>query len=143
VYLQTAYGTNATGPYALYNFPFTNGTSQSFLLEFLSVDRRPFTNGIALEITVPVKVVPPTGATLTSWRYFTETYAGFDHQVLEFVSITGRSYMVLYGNSPYAITNVAIPSIKATANKTDWIDGGPPKTSVRPESRFYKVIMLP
>jgi uncharacterized repeat protein (TIGR01451 family) len=147
VYLLNAYGTNSGQPYALYNYPFPNGSSQSFLLEFVSVDRHTFTNGIRVEITANVVLTPATGSTLALYRIFQETYSGVDpHQVIEFLSTSGRSYMILYGDTPLTVTNVAIPTIKATANKVQWIDDGPPKTASNPaesESRFYKVILLP
>jgi hypothetical protein len=63
---------------------------------------------------------------------------------VEFPSIPNRSYMILYGdNGPNSVTNVATPNVRATANKVQWIDAGPPKTAVKPSSRFYRVLLLP
>jgi uncharacterized repeat protein (TIGR01451 family) len=146
VYLQNAMGTNAGKPYVLYNVPLPAGGNVTLLLEFLSVDRRPFTNGIEVEVTTPIVFTPATGTPVTDIRIFMETYAPLSepHQVVEFSSIPGRSYMVLYGDAgPTSVTNVAMPTIRATANVVQWIDAGPPKTATKPSARFYRAVLLP
>jgi hypothetical protein len=146
VFLQYASGTNAGKPYVHYNVPLADGASVTLLLEFLSTDRRPFTNGIEVEAVLPITYVPGNGTAVTNLKIFMETYAGLPepHQVIEFPSIPGRWYRILYGDAgPNSITNVATPNIRATANKVQWIDAGPPKTATKPSSRFYRVILLP
>jgi hypothetical protein len=146
VFLQNAMGTNAGKPYVHYNVPLADGASVTFLLEFLSTDRRPFTNGIEVEATLPIVFVPGTGTSVTNLKIFMATYASLPepHQVIEFPAIPSRWYQILYGDSgPNSITNVATPNVRATANAVQWIDAGPPKTATKPSSRFYRVILLP
>jgi uncharacterized repeat protein (TIGR01451 family) len=146
VYLQNAVGTNAGKPYVHYNVPLPAGGNVAFLLEFLSVDRRPFTNGIEVEVTTPILFTPATGAPVKDIRIFMETYAPLDepHQVVEFATVPGRSYMVLYGDAgPDSVTNVAPPIVRATANVVQWVDAGPPKTATKPAARYYRAVLLP
>ena len=64
--------------------------------------------------------------------------------LVEFESVPGRNYSVQYSEDAFATTYTAQPSITATANRTQWIDSGPPKTiSVPGGSRFYRVIQNP
>jgi hypothetical protein len=74
-----------------------------------------------------------------------ETYAplGEPNQVIEFATIPGRSYMILYGNDMNSVTNVATPNIHAGANVVQWIDAGPPKTATKPSARYYRAVLLP
>ena len=64
--------------------------------------------------------------------------------LIEFTSIPGRSYSVLYSSDTNAFSTplVAVPNITAQADKTQWIDDGPPKTVSHPAtngSRTYRV----
>jgi hypothetical protein len=145
VSLQNASGTNAGKPYVLYNAPVAANESVSLWLEFFSADRKPFTNGIEVEFANPVNYAPGNGTPVTGLRIFMQTYAaiGEPMQVVEFPTVPGRSYMVLYGSSVNSVTNVAVPNVKATANAVQWIDAGPPKTATKPSTRYYRVIQLP
>jgi len=145
VYLQNAMGTNEGKPYVHYNVPLPAGGNVTLWLEFLSVDRRPFINGIEVEVRTPIVFTPATGTPVAGIRIFLETYAplGEPNQVIELATIPGRSYMMLYGDDPNSVTNVATPNIRATANVTQWIDAGPPKTATKPSARFYRAVLLP
>jgi hypothetical protein len=64
--------------------------------------------------------------------------------VIEWASIPGRTYTVIY-SSDLRNWTAATPSITANANRTQWYDDGPPKTISLPSSgvRYYKVILAP
>jgi hypothetical protein len=70
--------------------------------------------------------------------------AGKPRFVIEFKSVPNKTYVVIYCDD-YSSTNwhAATPSIRASANVTQWYDDGPPKTESNPMSvtnRFYRVI---
>jgi len=67
--------------------------------------------------------------------------------LIEFPSLTNRTYTVVYNND-LSSTNwlIAPPSIIAPANRTQWIDYGPPTTVSAPpnsSNRFYRVFLNP
>jgi len=77
-------------------------------------------------------------------KVFTDTRTQPARFVIEWASVSGTTYLVLYANSLTA-TNwyIATPSVTATANVTQWYDDGPPETISVPQSvndRFYRVI---
>jgi hypothetical protein len=62
--------------------------------------------------------------------------------VIGFNTIPGRTYTIEY-SSDLVTWSIAVPSIVANANVTQWYDDGPPKTVSEPMSvgyRFYRVI---
>ena len=66
--------------------------------------------------------------------------------VIEFASIPGRTYTILYSDDNMATWKVATPSITANSNRKQWYDDGPPKTDAKPfsiGSRYYRVILAP
>ena len=155
VWLYNASGTNSDlRPYVQYNFPLnpypqTNSTV-TFTLEFLSQDRRSFTNSLEAVAVVPVVVTPPIGTVCAITNIFMENFTYGDeslvHVVIEFASIPGRVYTVVYSDDNMLTWVEAVPSITANANAVQWIDAGPPKTESMPASvtsRFYRVILSP
>jgi len=65
--------------------------------------------------------------------------------LVEFDTIPGRIYAVQY-SSDMTTWLTAVPVIVAPANRTQWIDAGPPQTDVSPAQvivRYYRVILLP
>jgi hypothetical protein len=66
--------------------------------------------------------------------------------VIEFTSVPGRVYTILYSDDGMATWRAATPSVTASANVTQWYDDGPPKTASQPisnGSRFYRVVQAP
>jgi hypothetical protein len=66
--------------------------------------------------------------------------------VLEFATIVGRSYTIVYRDDNMTNWNSATPSLTANATSTQWYDDGPPKTASKPlsnTSRLYRVILAP
>jgi len=143
VYLWNATGTNASGPYVQYNSPVDPSNHVSLALEFYDPLRVPFTNTLRV-----VPVIPGLGGTVSTNgsvavnKVFTDTRTNGLRFVIEFVSVPGKTYTIIY--SPDMVTwKVATPSVTANANVTQWYDDGPPKTESPPVSvgtRFYRVI---
>jgi hypothetical protein len=67
--------------------------------------------------------------------------------LIEFPSITNRTYTVVYSdNVLFSNAMIAPPSIVAGANQKQWIDYGPPTTVSAPtnsSARFYRVFLNP
>jgi len=151
VTLYNATGTNNGVAYVQYDAPYNAplnpypaaNNSVSFQLEFYVVNRLPFTNSLSA-VASPVSnigIISGTGVSgytpITDYRYENNRF------LIEFNSIPGRTYTIYYGDTLSTITNIAVPSIVASANVTQWYDDGPPKTVSVPTSvtsRFYEVI---
>jgi hypothetical protein len=77
-------------------------------------------------------------------KIFTDTRASGLRFVVEWNSVPGRTYTILYStNMNASVWNVATPSVTASASVTQWYDDGPPKTDSKPASvisRFYRII---
>jgi uncharacterized repeat protein (TIGR01451 family) len=145
VSLYNASGTNGGVPFVQYNFPMDPGNGVHFVLEFYDPLRVAFTN------TLSVVVIIPSPLTMSGFtnsvavnKVFTDTRTSPARLVIEWTSVIGKTYTVIYADNPAATNwNVATPSITATANVTQWYDDGPPKTVSAPlsvGSRFYRVI---
>ena len=146
VSLWNANGTNAGVPYINYNFPLDPSNSTSVVLEFYDPTRLPFTNTVSIEVITPANLsYTGTNGSVAVSRVFMDTrLAGDTRFVIEFASVSGKTYAVIYNDNLNG-TNwlVATPSVKANANVTQWYDDGPPKTISKPTSvltRFYRVI---
>jgi large repetitive protein len=116
----------------------------SFQLEFYATDFNPFTNTLSAVASSVVSVGGVTGTPVSgNVQKITDTRFQTDRFLLEFNSVPGKTYTILYGDALNTITNIAAPSIVAYANVTQWYDDGPPKTSSKPSSvgmRLYIVI---
>jgi uncharacterized repeat protein (TIGR01451 family) len=153
VTLYDATGTNNGVPYVeydppystpLYPFPaFTNNNSITFMLEFFVPDRRPFTNSLWVVAIVPPVTSPTSGTPVFITQIFMDSRNPDDVRlVIGFDSIPGQTYTIEY-SSDLVTWSIAVPSIVASANVTQWYDDGPPKTVSNPKSvscRFYRVI---
>jgi hypothetical protein len=145
VTLYNATGTNGW-PFVQYNFPLDPGLTAGLTLEFYDPTRAAFSNSLSV-----VPIIPPnlgtsgTNGSVAITNIFAD-YRGTNGTriVVEFGSIPGKTYTILYAATPNA-TNwlVATPSVTANANITQWYDDGPPKTASQPLSvstRFYRII---
>ena len=67
--------------------------------------------------------------------------------LIEWPSVTNRTYTVVYSdNVMFSNAMIAPPSIIAPANKTQWVDYGPPTTVSHPTNepmRFYRIFLNP
>ncbi len=155
VTIYNATGSDTNGQYVEYDPPYDSPiynsppfnpptNSVTFQLEFYVSDYLPFTNKLlAVAILAPVTTLPP-GTPLAINHFFTDSRIAGDIRFgIQFNSIPGRTYTILYGNAANAITNVAVPSIVANASTTQWYDDGPPETASKASSRYYQVILDP
>lgn len=157
VRLYNATGTNNGVPYVEYDPPYNAplhpfpaaGNNVTFALEFFVSDRKPFTNSLTAVAINPPTVAPPNGTPVTILQSgFTDTRNPDNVRFLvEFTSIPGRTYTIEYGDDLGSITNIAVPSIVASATTTFWYDDGPPETISKPISgsttRYYRVLLNP
>ena len=151
VTLYNATGTNGGTPYVEYDGPLnpTNTVppfAVTFTLEFYDALRVAFTNTVTAVAILPPGTVSVGTNGVTVTNVFMDTrIAGDTRFVVEWASVPGKSYTVIYKDSLVA-TNwlVATPAVTANANITQWYDDGPPKTTSKPAStvsRFYRVIL--
>jgi hypothetical protein len=147
VYLYNASGTNGGRPYAQYNGPLNPSETVHFLLEFYVADRRPVTNSLEAQAVLPVSSGANSAGALAIDRAFIDTrIPGSPRFLIEFTTIPGRTYTIIYSEDGGATWNAATPSLTANANRTQWYDDGPPKTGSKPlsnPSRLYRVVLAP
>ena len=146
VTLWNASGTNNGVPYVNYNFPVDPSNGVSLILEFYDPSRLAFTNTLTVEAIQPgpTSTTSTNGSVVVSAEFMDNRILGDPRFVIEFASVPGKTYVVLYSTNVLSpVWNVATPSIPANANITQWYDDGPPKTESSPASvpqRFYRVI---
>jgi len=148
VFLYNATGTNGDGrPYVQYNGTLSPGSNVTMILEFYVPDRKPFTNSLEVLAVLASGTGTNAGPGVTIDRYFWDDRFTPARFVIEWTSVPGTSYTVLYSDdSPNGPWFVATPSVTANANRVQWYDDGPPKTASAPasaESRNYRVITNP
>ena len=145
VSLYNASGTNGGVPFVQYGFPLDPSNTVHFVLEFYDPSRLPFTNTLSVVAYMPTNaiVVGPNNSIPIN-KVFLDQRTSPARLVIEWASIPGKTYIVIYASSVNATDwFVGTPSITATANVTQWYDDGPPKTSSAPlstTSRYYRVI---
>ncbi len=109
------------------------------------MNRLAFTNTLTA-VAIPFTSLPTSGSNgVAVTRAFMDTRLVDDPRfVIEFPTIIGKSYTVLYAtNLNAAVWNIATPAVTAAATVTQWYDDGPPKTISPPMSagsRYYRVI---
>jgi hypothetical protein len=116
----------------------TSGTGDSEILT-------PTNSFIAQEV-LPAPIGTNAAAGVPVDKEFMDSRFGAPRFVIEFTSIPGRVYTILYSSSINGPWKAATPSIAANATKTQWCDDGPPKTEAAPLSvsdRFYRVLVAP
>ena len=147
VWLWNAHGTNFDGRrFVQYNAPLDPGQFVSLRLEYYNPTRVPFTNSLTVEATLPVASTNLTGGVVIDRAFVDNREAGNPRFVIEWTSLIGRNYTVIYGPTPSGPWTPATPTVTATATRVQWYDDGPPKTATPPLSvtnRFYRVILNP
>ena len=119
-----------------------SGASITFVIEFFRIDRDPdISPSYSVQITtgppeLPAAASGPAGAA-------TRMIARPNGDVLvEFNTVPGTLYEFQYGNSPAEFLAVR-PQFRAVANRTQFLDNGPPKTATHPSTvgaRFYRIV---
>jgi len=148
VWLWNATGTNVDGRrYVQYNAPLDPGQFVPLRLEFYNPTRQPFTNSLEAEAVLPAPATTNISGGVDIDVAFTDNREpGSPRFVIEWTSIPGRSYTVIYSDDKMVTWQAATPSVIAGATRTQWYDDGPPKTASPPlgvGSRFYRVILNP
>jgi len=153
--LFNAVGTNNGSPFVVYAATLDTNQSVNLLLQFFALNYFSFTNSQlhAYAVSVPNLTPPATAAVSTNvniTRILKLTNGSpliIGSMLIEWPSITNRTYTVVY-NDDLSSTNwlIAPPSVVAPANRTQWIDYGPPTTVSAPpnsSNRFYRVFLNP
>ena len=140
--LYNAVGTNNGSPFVIYAQALEPGESVDLLLEYFVPTRLPVPDPTLTAVAVPE--FDPTGPQGVPPDILRVDFAP-GRVLVEFNSVPGRSYSVQYSEEgSFTNTLTALPPITANANRTQWIDSGPPKTiSIPGASRFYRVIQNP
>jgi uncharacterized repeat protein (TIGR01451 family) len=145
--LFNAVGTNNGNPFVYYSAPLAAGQSVSLLLQYYPRGYFPFTNSQLSAFAVPLPDwTPPPATTGTNIISRIVELANGD-MLIEWPSTVGQTYTVVYStNVLFSNAMIAPPAILAPANRTQWIDYGPPTTVSAPtnaSARFYRVFQNP
>ncbi|MFZ0827663.1 MAG: DUF11 domain-containing protein [Verrucomicrobiia bacterium] len=149
--LFNAVGTNNGSAFVVYANVLDTNQSVTLLLQYSVPNRSafPFTNSQLQAFAVNVPDLTPPPVTLTSTNVnISRILERADGSILiEWPSITNRTYTVVYSdNVLFSNAMMAPPSIVAPANRTQWIDYGPPTTVSHPTNapvRFYRIFLNP
>jgi uncharacterized repeat protein (TIGR01451 family) len=147
--LFNAVGTNSGNPFVVYSAALNTNQIVNLLLQYSASAYFAFTNGQlhAFAVPVPNWTPPPVTATSTNINISRIVELSNGDMLIEFPSTLGRTYTVVYStNVSFSGAMIAPPSIVAPANRTQWIDYGPPTTVSAPTDtsvRFYRVYQNP
>jgi uncharacterized repeat protein (TIGR01451 family) len=153
--LFNAWGTNNGNPFVVYAATLTNNQSVNLLLQFFAFNYFSFTNSQLNPFAVTnVNLAPPPPAAVSTnvnISRIVQLTSGspliIGSMLIEWPSLTNRTYTVVYSdNVLFSNAMTAMPSIVAPANRTQWIDYGPPATVSAPlnsSNRFYRVFLNP
>ncbi|MEO8616062.1 MAG: Calx-beta domain-containing protein [Luteolibacter sp.] len=130
-------------PYLLLNRPLSAGASITLTIEFFrpSLDSR-FTPQYEIEL-LRVSETEPTSASSGIPVTRNQMLSNRDY-LIEIASIPGAVYAVEYSHDLAVWTRV-VPTITAPANRLQWIDNGPPKTTSHPSAvpnRYYRFVLI-
>ena len=153
--LYNAVGTNApvsgqADPFVMNAAPLDPGQSADLILEYVITNRIPvlIDNSNYVAVAMPaVNVAAPSGTNGT-FAITLQTNLPDGRFLIEFQSTPGASYTIRYSTNGTSFSNPlsAQPPVVAQADKTLWIDDGPPKTISFPTNaaaRFYRVLRNP
>ena len=147
--LFNASGTNNGSPFVVYAATLAAGQNVRLLLQFFALNYFPFASSQLQAFAVPVPDLTPPATTLSSTNLNLTRILRLSNgnMLIEFSSITNRTYTVVYSdNFLFSNAMIAPPSILASANRKQWVDYGPPATVSVPTNsgaRFYRVFLNP
>jgi uncharacterized repeat protein (TIGR01451 family) len=145
--LFNAVGTNNGNPFVYYSAPVAAGQTVNLLLQYYPRGYFPFTNSQLSAFAVPLPDWTPPSATVGTNVISRIVELANGDMLIEWPSIVGQTYTVVYStNVLFSNAMVAPPSVVAPANRTQWIDYGPPTTVSAPmnaSERFYRVYQNP
>jgi hypothetical protein len=143
---NNTFGTVTNYPFVIYGAPLNSGDSADLLLEYASLNRS--ANGVTNNISYVAVGAGPFDATAPGG---TNSTLAIDRLVIlangsvliEWASTPGKNYSILYSDTNSSATTLeAQPSVTAQADRTQWVDSGPPKTVSPPGSvpmRLYRL----
>jgi uncharacterized repeat protein (TIGR01451 family) len=136
--LYNAVGTNSGNPYVVYNATLDTNQFVDLVMEYFVPGRQPINvdNTNYTAVGVPFTDLSVTGGTNGFFLITTNYFLPNHTFLIEFQSMPGSNYT-------FTTTRAAQPSIVAPANRTQWIDEGPPKTVSNSPSRLYRVRLNP
>jgi hypothetical protein len=141
--LASASGSTNDVPLVYYG-PLPPGTRTGLTLAYYVADRLTRPTPAFETRVVPARQFVPSGAqvfTINTVRY------AENRVIIEFETLAGRTYYVQYVDAIGSLAwRTALPSVRGTGSRVQWIDDGPPKTSSRPTSatsRFYRGMLMP
>lgn len=147
--LYNAVGTNNGNPFVYYSANLAAGQTVNLLLQYSASAYFPLTNGQLQAFAVPLPNWTPPAATATSTNLNLSRIIPLANgdMLIEWPSTTNRTYTVVYSdNVSFSNAMIAPPAVVAPANRTQWIDYGPPTTTNLPANtgaRFYRVYLNP
>ena len=117
VVLYNATGTNVDSrPYIHYNAPLDPGSNVTMILEFYVPDRKPFTNSLEAQAVLPSPTGTNAGSGVVIDRAFVDLRFASPRYVIEWTSVPGRTYTIIYSDDGMATWRVATPSVTANSN---------------------------
>jgi uncharacterized repeat protein (TIGR01451 family) len=149
--LFNAVGTNDGNPYVVYASELDTNQSVNLTLKYFVPTRLPIavadSNYTAVGVSKPDWSAPVATATSTNLNITSILPLTNGCVLIEFPSTAGRAYTVVYSdNAAFSNAIIAPPAVVAPADRTQWIDYGPPTTVSAPTnaaSRFYRVFQNP
>ena len=142
--LWNASGMTNGRPFVMFNQPVRPGGSADLLIEYydplrLLPEPPP---ALSAEAVSPMEPIVPNGTELRVQR---QRWLPDGNFLVEFNSALTRTYYVQYCDDA---TNwkTAVPAIRGTGTRTQWIDNGPPRTDSAPsrsKTRLYRVVVAP
>jgi uncharacterized repeat protein (TIGR01451 family) len=144
VQLWNASGTNTDSrPYFQYNSPVNPGGVVTVQMEFYNPSRLPFTNSLEAVACLPQAAASQTDPVVIN-RAYPQYGAGQPGFALEWQSIPGRTYTIIYSDDQMRTWMAATPTVLASGTVTEWSDDGQPKTVLPPSvvgCRVYRIIL--
>ena len=147
--LFSAVGTNDGNQFVVYGATLETNQSVDLLFEYFVPTRLPVVvdDSQLHPFEMPAFNLTPPAGTPLPFPAPRLVILSPDRFLVEFPSIAGRTYTVLYRDeSILGNERAVLPPIVAAGDRVQWIDDGPPKTISRPASvgaRFYRVIQNP
>jgi uncharacterized repeat protein (TIGR01451 family) len=147
--LYNAVGTNNGNPFVYYSAALNTNQSVNLLLQYSASAYFSFTNGQlnAFAVPLPNWTPPPATGPSTNLNISRIVQLTNGDMLIEWPSTTNRTYTVVYSdNVLFSNAMIAPPAVVAPANRTQWIDYGPPTTTNVPantSARFYRVYQNP
>ncbi len=145
-WLYNAVGTNNGSPFVVYGSTLETNQFVDLVLEYFVPTRRPIAvaNSNYTAVGVPAANLYAPSGTNSSFSITRAVRLSEGSVLLEFPAVAGSRYTIVYSDdAAFSHPLYAAPPLIAPADRVQWIDDGPPKTTNAPSaaiSRFYRVM---